>query len=339
MSSVAQKVNQYRSVAILLLTIDQELSAEVLKNMREESVDRLTWAMRELQESPVDAEVISGVYREAFRRLRDYDAGLGDVAGTIETLFRKAFGKEAEDLSTRASGDVLVKKPFAMFESLPADDLANLLVEEHPQIAAVFLAHLDRAKAASVLQHMPEDRHHDLLRRVATLDRTPPEVVQGVLDVLSKKVKDLGLTTLRAEPTAWIKAAAEILNNLGGGEKRILEEIAEDEEGLAEAIREEMFTFDDLAKLPRKAMQRVLTEVDTRALAMSLKAASTEVEEAIFGNLSKRAAGMVAEERDSLGPTPLSEVLEAQQEILTVVRDLMDKGEITAGVGGGDELV
>ena len=181
-------------------------------------------------------------------------------------------------------------------------------------------------------------RSADLTYRVATLDRTPPEVVQRVLDVMRKKVKDLGLATLRSEPKAWVKAAAEILNNMGGGEKPVLELIGERDESIAAEIRDEMFTFDDLGALGKKAMQRILGQVDTRQLAMSLKATTAAVEEAVFGNLSKRAADMVAEERDTLGPTPLSEVLESQGEILNIVRDLMDSGEIQGGAGG-EELV
>jgi len=202
----------------------------------------------------------------------------------------------------------------------------------------VFLAHLDRSKAGQVMNFIEEDHRADLIGRVASLDRTPPDVVQRVLDVMRKKVKDLGLNSLRAEPRAWIKAAAEILNNMGGGEKVILEEVGERDEAIASEIREEMFTFDDLSKIDKKSMQKILGQIETRVLAMAMKATNLTVEENVFGNLSKRAADMVKEERDTLGPTPLSEVIEAQQQILITVRDMMDKGDIVA-VGAGDHLV
>jgi flagellar motor switch protein FliG len=152
-----------------------------------------------------------------------------------------------------------------------------------------------------------------------------------VLDVMRKKVKDLGLTTLRSEPKAWVKAAASLLNNLGGGDKTVLEKIEALDADIAGAIREEMFTFDDIQKLDKKSMQKILAAVDSRQLAVSLKAAIPPVEQAILGNLSKRAGDMVREERDNLGPTPLTEVLTAQGEILKLIRDLIDKGEIKAG--------
>ena len=302
-------------------------------------VDGVTRAMKELQEIAVDHETVADTLKDAVRRIRRGDMALGDVSGAAEAVLVKAFGKDRGlNMNRQAKTDILSKRPFAVFETLSGPDLANLLAEEHPQIAAVFLAHLDRAKAGAVIQNYPEDQRADLVYRVATLDRTPPDVVQRVLDVMRAKVKNLGLATLRAEPKAWIQAAAQILNNMGGGEKAILEDISDVNEDTASAIRDEMFTFDDIGKLDKRAMQKILGQIDTRVLAISLKAATLGVEEAIFGNLSKRAGEMVAEERDTLGPMPLSEVIEAQQQILSSVRDMMDKGEIKSG-GLGEQMV
>ncbi|MEM7203455.1 MAG: flagellar motor switch protein FliG [Planctomycetota bacterium] len=330
----ASSLSPDRAVAIFLLSIDAELAASVLRGFSDDNLDRVTRAMRELQEVSVHGELISAVYQEVVMRMRDGGMALGDVWSTMDKMLIRAFGEtKGADVSRRASNEILVRKPFAVFESLPAEDLAGLLVEEHPQIAAVFLAHLDRLKAGHVLKHLPEESRPDIVQRVATLDRVSPEVVQRVLEVMRHKVKDLGLTALRSEPKARIKAAAEILNNMGGGEKAVLEAVAESDETVAEGIRDEMFTFDDLSKLDKKSMQKVLSQVDSRVLALALKAVTPEVENNIFSNLSNRAADMVKEERDTLGPTPLSEVVEAQQQVLGVIRDLMDKGEVTATVG------
>jgi len=329
-----------RAVAVLLLSIDQEMAARVLRNMHDDNLDRITRAMKELAEVAIDQRTVGTVYGEARKRLQSGVVALGDVQSSMDSVLSKAFGQErGADVSARASTEILAKRPFAMFESLTPEDLANLLTEEHPQIAAVFIAHLDRQKAGRVVAHLADERRADIIYRVATLDRTPPEVVQRVLDVMRKKVKDLGLTTLRSEPRAWVKAAAEILNNMGGGDKTILDAVGERDEKIMSGIREQMFTFDDLARIAKKGIQKVLGQIDTRVLALALKATTPEVEQNVFGNLSKRAADMVAEERDSLGPTPLSEVLEAQQQILTMVRDLMDKGELHAGAGAQEQMV
>lgn len=328
-----------RTIAMLLLSIDQELAAKVLRNFSDDTVDKVTRAMQELQEIAIDRDAVRSCYQTAVQRMRQGGMALGDVGGLMKNVLSRAFGEErSSDVARRANSDILAKRPFAMFEALGAADLANLLTEEHPQIAAVFLAHLDRKKGGEVLKHLEEEMRADLVQRVATLDRTPADVVQRVLDVMRKKVKDLGLTTLRSEPKAWIKAAASLLNNLGGGEKSVLEKIEANDATIAGAIREEMFTFDDIQKLDKKSMQKILAAVDSRQLAVSLKAAIPPVEQSILGNLSKRAADMVREERDNLGPTPLSEVLAAQSEILKMIRDLMDKGEIKAG-GAAEQLV
>lgn len=327
-----------KTIATLLLSIDQDLAARVLRHFNDDAIDRVTRAMQELQEIAVDRSTVVKVLESTVQRVRIGDMALGDVSGMMESVLIKAFGEnKGHDVTRRANGDILAKRPFAVFEALTPPDLANLLTEEHPQISAVFLAHLDRKKGGEVLRFLDEEMRADLVRRVATLDRTPPDVVQRVLDVMRRKVKDLGLTTLRSEPKAWIKAAAQLLNNMGGGEKVILEKIESGDADMAMAIRNEMFTFDDLAKLDKKSMQKILASVDSRILAVSLKAAIPPVETAILGNLSKRAADMVKEEKDSLGPTPLSEVVQAQQEILKLIRDLMDKGEVK--VGGADKMV
>jgi flagellar motor switch protein FliG len=326
-------------IAMLLLSLDQELSAKVLRNFNDDTVDKVTRAMQELQEMAIDRETVRGVYQKTVERMRQGGMALGDVSGLMRNVLSRAFGEQRSgDVARRANSDILAKRPFAMFEQLTAEDLANLLTEEHPQISAVFIAHLDRKKGGEVLKFLDEELRADLVHRVATLDRTPADVVQRVLEVMRKKVKDLGLTTLRSEPKAWVKAAASLLNNLGGGEKAVLEKIEQADANIAGAIREEMFTFDDIQKLDKKSMQKILAAVDSRQLAVSLKAAIPPVEQSILGNLSKRASDMVREERDNLGPTPLTEVLTAQNEILKMIRDLMDKGEIKAG-GAAEQLV
>jgi len=327
------------TIAMLLLSIEQDLAAKVLRNFSDDTLDKVTRAMQELQEIAVDRATVHHVYKAAAERLRQGGMALGDVGGLMRNVMTRAFGEErGTDVTKRANSDILAKRPFAMFESLTPADLAGLLAEEHPQIAAVFIAHLERKKGGDVIKCMEDDVRADLVHRVATLDRTPADVVQRVLDVMRKKVKDLGLSALRGEPKSWVKAAASLLNNLGGGEKVVLEKIEAADAAVASAIREEMFTFDDIAKLDKKSMQKILAAVDSRQLAVSLKAAIPAVEQSILGNLSKRAADMVREERDSLGPTPLSDVIASQNEVLKMIREMMDKGDIKAG-GAAEKLV
>jgi flagellar motor switch protein FliG len=325
-----QDLGPDRAIAMLLLSIDQELAATLLRHFSDDTVDKVTRAMHQLQQTTVDRETVRRVHRAAVQRLRQGGKPLGDIGSLMRSVLSRAFGAERSDDSKQ--------RPFALFETLAPGDLANLLTEEHPQIAAVFLAHLDRKKGGEVLGHLDDDVRADLLHRVATLDRTPADVMQKVIDVLRKKVKDLGLATLPSAPNTWVKAAATLLNNLEGGEQGVLKRIETTDATVASAIREQMFTFDDVQKLDRKAMQKVLASIDSRQLAVALKAAVPGVERNVFANLSKRAADMVREERDILGPTPLSDVLQAQGEILKVIRDMMDKGDIKAG-GAAEQMV
>jgi flagellar motor switch protein FliG len=316
---------------MLLLSIDQELAATLLRHLSDDTVDKVTRAMHQLQQTTVDRETVRRVHRAAVQRLRQGGMPLGDIGSLMRGVLSRAFGEQH-------GSDDEKKRPFALFETLAPGDLASLLTEEHPQIAAVFLAHLDRKKGGEVLGHLDDDVRADLLHRVATLDRTPADVLQRVIDVLRKKVKDLGLATLPSAPNTWVKAAATLLNNLEGGEQGVLKRIETTDATVASAIREQMFTFDDVQKLDRKAMQKVLASIDSRQLAVALKAAVPGVERNVFANLSRRAADMVREERDILGPTPLSDVLQAQGEILKVIRDMMDKGDIKAG-GAAEQMV
>jgi flagellar motor switch protein FliG len=330
-----------QKVAAVLLGIDQQLASKVLQHMGEDQVEQVTRAMKQLEELAVGENDLRDIFREAVQRMRGAGLALGDVGGVIRSVLTRAFGEErGHDLLTNVEQNILAQRPFAMFDSIPAEDLANLLSDEHPQIVAVFLAHLDAAKAGGVVSALPEHVRADILSRIAQMGRSAPEVVQRVVEVMRGKVKELGLSTSRSEPRAWVKKAAHILNNMGGAvEKEVLEVISGQSEELAEGIREEMFTFDDLAKLDKKSMQKILGSIDTAILATALKACSQEAETNIFDNLSKRASEMVIDERDAKGPTPLSDVLEAQKQILATVRTMIESGEVLAPGGAGEQLV
>ena len=332
-----------QKVACLLLSLDRELSGKILRTMREEDVHAVTHAMKDLEEISLDDVTVNRILRETIERLRKGGLALGDVGPAMKEVLAHAFGvQRSQEVVEQVERETLSRWPFARFESMPAQDLLRLLEGEHPQIVAVFLAHLDPAKAGEVLSLFPEEGRPDLVARIATLDRTPPEVLHRVIKVLQTKVKSLGVAGNLGikDPNAWVKAAARILNNMEGAvEKEILSVVAEKDRDVADRIREEMFTFDDLADLDKRAMQKLLGGVDTRVLAYALKACDTRTEENIFNNLSKRAREMVLEERDSLGPVPLSEVLDAQKEILGVVRQMMETGEIKVSRGGATQMV
>ncbi|HHI79568.1 MAG TPA: flagellar motor switch protein FliG [Planctomycetes bacterium] len=330
-----------QKIAAILLGIDPELSASVLRHMGEDQVETLTRAMKELEEIAFGEGDLVSVFSEAAERFKGAGLLLGDVGVTIREVLKKAFGEEkGQELISSVEQKTLDQRPFAVFEEISDEDLVSLLIDEHPQITAIFLAHLDAGKSGKVLAKLPEEVRANLLHRIATLGHSSPEVIQRVVEVMRKKIKDLNLSMGRSEPKVWIKKAASILNNVGGsGEKAVLDMISDKDETVAESIREEMFTFDDLALLDKKPMQKVLASIDTAVLALALKACSPETEANIFNNLSKRAKEIVVDERDAKGPVPLSEVLDAQKEILGTVRSMIESGDIQPVGGGAEQMV
>lgn len=327
------KLSDEQKVAVLLLSIDPAQAAEVLKNMTEERVEIVARAMNDLQDIPVDQGVLKEIHKEAIDKLKKKSHVLGSIRPAMRNVLKRALGDDkGMNVVQKAESGGIERQPLAAFDSLTPGEIASLLSDEHPQIIAVFLAHLGGEKGGKVLDAMPEARRPDLIRRIATLDRTSPDLVQQVLQVMRRKVKALGMGGGKFEPRAWIRIAAELLNNMEGQvDKTVLNKIGEGDKGLAESLRDEMFTFDDLARLDKRSMQKIIASVDTRNLALSLKACEPLTEENVLKNLSKRAKEMIMEERESFGPVPLSEVLKAQKEVVKSVRQLAESGEVKLG--------
>lgn len=321
-----------RQVAVLLLSIDRQAAAAVLRRLSPARIDEVTRAMKELREVPLDRRAVEEVQQEFHRRAAAGRMPLGDVdIGSAEVLCAALGPERAAQVAEAAERQVLSRRPFRGFESVDPADLAAVLEDEHPQVAAVFLAHLEPAHAGRTIARLSPARRADLVRRIATLERTTVDVLERVVEVMSRRVEGLGRGAPTAESHSWLEAAASIVNALGGGEREVLDEIEAQDAALAERIRDEMFSFDDLADLDRRSMQRLLADVDTRTLALALKAVAPLVEQNVLRNLSSRAGSIVLEEREELGPTPLSQVLAAQQQVLAALRVLVDRGEVRLG--------
>jgi flagellar motor switch protein FliG len=218
---------------------------------------------------------------------------------------------------------------------MDATAVAELVRNEHPQIIASILVHLDRDQASGVLLNFTERLRNDVVLRIATLDGIQPHALKELNEVLSKVLA--GGDRVRKAALGGPKTAAEILNFLGStAEASVLDSIRTDNEDLAQKIEDQMFTFDDLMKLDNKAVQLFLREVQSESLVIALKGAEPEMREKIFANMSSRAAETLREDLESKGPVRVSEVEAEQKEILKLVRRLADEGQI-ALAGGGDE--
>ncbi len=206
------------------------------------------------------------------------------------------------------------------------------------QKAAIFLISLGPEEAAEIMKHLPEDMQAEVSKRLATMDRTSPDVLRDVERVLEKKLSTLSSEDYTA--AGGVEAIVEILNLVDrSSEKSIIESLEEDDPDLAEEIKKRMFVFEDIVMLDDRAIQKVLRDVDQQELAKALKSVDTEVQDKIFRNMSKRAASMLKEDMEFMGPVRLKDVEESQQKIVSIIRRLEDNGDIVIARSGEDELV
>jgi flagellar motor switch protein FliG len=221
---------------------------------------------------------------------------------------------------------------------MDASSVAELLRNEHPQIVAAILVHLDFDQASSVLKCFTERQRNEVVVRIATLDGIQPSALKDLNDVMSKVLA--GGDKLRKASLGGVKTAAEMINLLGGSiETAVLDYVREADNELAQKIMDNMFTFDDLEKVDDKGIQLVLKEVQSESLVIALKGATPEMREKVFRNMSTRAAETLREDLESRGPVRVSEVEAEQKEMLKIVRRLSDEGQIVLGGGGDDQFL
>ena len=322
--------------AILLVALGTDHSAEVLKHLPEDEVERLAGEVLRLQRVPDDTRM--QVMEEAYR------AGIAAhliVAGGSNyalTMLSKAFGwQKADGMITRISTNNR-RPPFDFLRATDPTQLVNFLEGEQPQTIALILSHLKPNQASTLLSSLNPDIQAEVATRIATMDRTSPDVIEQVEDVLKKKVSVvIGRSYASvggAEFLAKILAGVE-----RGVERIILERLDQSSPDLAAQVRKLIFVFEDIIKLDDKSLQRVLREVDFRDLALALRGCSEELKEKIFKNLSQRAAEMLKDEMDVSGPVRLKNVDEAQQRIVAIVRKLDEAEEIYISRGDEDVIL
>jgi flagellar motor switch protein FliG len=322
--------------AILLMTVGEEQAAEVFKYLSPKEVQKLGETMARLKTVPRERvdEVI-----EKFNKTKDQQYSLvGDTDAFISQVLKRALG---EDKASMLLDRILQGRDVSGIESLKWMDpgsIAELLKNEHPQIVASILVHLERDHTAEVLKNLPERMRNDVLLRIATLDGIQPQALAELNEVLSKVLT--GGERMKKATLGGTKAAAEILNFLGSQiESAAVESIREHDPDLAQKILDQMFTFENLNDLDDRAIQLLLREVQSESLIIALKGADTALREKIFKNMSNRAAEMLREDLEAKGPVRLSEVEAEQREILKIVRRLADEGQIQLGGGGEDQYV
>jgi len=322
-----------QSAAILLLALGEDCAAEVFKFLSPKEVQRLGERMARL--TTVADSQFEGVLQRFQGTVETQRSLVGDTGSYVSNVLKRALG---DDKASLLIDRIVQGRDVSGIESLKWMDpvaIAELIRNEHPQIIATILVHLDRDHASGVLATFDERTRNDVVLRIATLDGIQPNALKELNEVLSKVLA--GGDRVRKAPLGGPKTAAEILNFLGSSvEGTVLGAIRDQDGELAQKIEDQMFTFADLLKLDDKGLQRVLREVANDQLVVALKGAEPEMREKVFANMSSRAAETLRDDLESKGPVRLSDVEAQQKEILKLVRRLSDEGEVMLG-GGGDE--
>ncbi len=336
MSSRTSDITGLQKAAILLIVLGPEKAANVFKHLKEDEIEMLTLEIANTRSvSPqVKDDVVDEFYEVCLAQQYIAEGGITYAKDLLE----KALGAEkASEVIGKLTASLQVR-PFEFVRKTDASQLLNFIQEEHPQTIALILSYLSANQASTIISGLAPDKQTDVAKRIAQMDRTSPDVIKEVENVLEQKLASL--VNQDYTIVGGVDSIVDILNTVDRGtEKHIMETLEIEEPELADEIRKKMFVFEDILSLDDRSIQRVLREVDNNELAVALKAANDEVKNAIFNNLSKRLATMIREDMDFMGPVRIKDVEDAQQRIVNIIRKLEDAGEIIISRGGGDEIV
>lgn len=334
-SSVGE-LDGLQKAAVLLITLGPEKAANIFKHLKEEEIEQLTLEIANTRSvSPSQKEeVLNEFYEVCLAQQYIAEGGIGYA----KDLLQKALGEEkAKDVLGKLTASLQVR-PFEFIRKTDASQILNFIQDEHPQTIALILSYLSPSQAAGIVGSLPPDKQTDVAKRIATMDRTSPDAIKEVEDILEQKLASL--VSQDYTIVGGVDSVVAILNTVDRGtEKHIMENLEIEEPELADEIRKKMFVFEDILMLDDRSIQRVLRDVENNELAVALKNANEDVRNAIFSNLSTRLADMIREDMEYMGPVRVKDVEEAQQKIVNIIRKLEDSAEIVISRGGGDEII
>lgn len=327
-----------RKAAILMISLDTETSSVIMSNMEPTSVELVSMMIARLTEdvnSDVRQAVMQSFYEELLAKQYLEEGGL-DYA---RILLEKALSPERASEILGNMENSIQEAPFHFLQKAEAETLLTFIQDEHPQTIALILSHLEPNMSSEVLAGLTSKKQVEVIKRVAKMEQTSPETIKQVEDGLERRLSTL--LNQEFQKTGGVDSVAEILNLIDRTtEKSILENLEEDDPDLVEQIRKLMFIFEDISLVNDKGIQALLKEVDNEELALALKTASEDLQNKIFNNMSERAAMMVKEEMEFMGPVRVADVEQSQQRIVDIVRRLEEAGEvIIQGRGGEDDVI
>ncbi|HVX11521.1 MAG TPA: flagellar motor switch protein FliG [Pirellulales bacterium] len=324
--------SELRKAAVLLMSLPHDDAAKVMAKLPPKQVELVSVEIAKIA-------IISGEEQELV--IKDFaeasPASIGAGTGGLElakNLVERALGKNAGS-TIESVRQQIEAMPFGFLQKVDSQNLLTFIMDEHPQTIALILSHLHASQAADIISGLPSDRQLAVVRRIATMGQTNPEIIHEVEKGLEHRMSSV--MSQQFENAGGVEAVAEILNVTDRAtERSLLENLAQEDPDLVEEIRRLMFVFEDILKFSAKDVQTLLKNVESSQLAMALKGASDELKQKILGNMSVRAADLLREEMEYLGPVRLSAVEQVQQQIVDIIRRLEDSGDIT--VASGDEV-
>ncbi len=332
----SDKFSSVQKAAVVLASMGEQFTAEIFRQLDEEEIKRVGVAMSNLGHLP--AEDAEELLKEFLEKLKSEIGPVISGDMTARRALTMALGDEAaagllEELD-RAREPV----PFARIKHVESKTLAGFIKSEHPQTIAVILAHLPQAKAAEVIREFPENLQYDVVLRLSNLDVIAPGIVEEIDAVLQREI--LSTEGMEAKRLGGVEAVAELMNNVDKAtEEHIFSRLEEEDPELAEQIRQLMFVFEDLINVDDRGIRTLLKEVRNEDLTVSLKTASETMRKKILANVSERAAAMIQEDLEVMGPVRLSEVEAAQQKIIQIARRLEKEGKLAIGGKGGEDAL
>lgn len=325
-----------QKAAILLIALGPDISAQIFKHLREDDIEKITLEIANQHKIPQEAKdsVVAEFHQMCVAKDMMSAGGLDYAREVLE----KALGAEkAVTIINRLTSSLQIR-PFDFARKTDPGQLLNFIQNEHPQTIALIMAYLQPEQAATIISSLPPELQTEVAKRIATMDRTSPDVIKDVEKILERKLSSLVTQDFTA--AGGVDSIVEVLNRVDRTtERTIIENLEIQNPELAEDIKKRMFVFEDLVLLDDRSLQLVLREVDSKDLALALKASSSEVAQKIYKNMSKRAADMLREEIEYMGPVRIRDVEDAQQKIVNVIRRLEESGEIVVSRGKGDEIV
>jgi flagellar motor switch protein FliG len=325
-----------QKAAIFLLMMGEDYTSEVFRKLEPEEITKLVTHMSETRSVP--QQVLMQIMEEFLRSIESEGQLMVEGESFLKNVVDGSIGKEKARAVYKELEKSKKNVPFGYLDGIDQKIVVNLIKGEHPQTIALILASLQSDSAAEVLSGLPEQIQADIAMRIVRMDHVPKEVIHEVDQMLQKEVRGLGDSGSR--DVDGTMALANILNEIDrGSEEQILSSLEEEDEQMAEEVRQLMFIFEDLCKVDDRAFREILKHVDKQELTLALRTASEELKEKFLGNMSERAREMLQEDMEIMGPVRISDVEEAQQKVLRAARQLESEGKVILGKGKEDTLV